>query len=115
MTFYKIPVSSTEQTPKLLTKIVVVRLQHRFYVPLALLLGFVIPTALAWWWWDEALGGLLYAGHVGKLCTWHATFCINSFAHWLGSQDYSLQFTARGNLLLALLTNGEGKGLAETL
>lgn len=88
---------------------IVVRLQHRFYVPLALFLGFILPSAVAWWWWDEALGGLLYAGHVAKLCTWHATFCINSFAHWLGSQDYSLQFTARGNLLLAILTNGEGK------
>lgn len=85
----------------------VVRFQHRYYVPLALFCGFVVPVFIASLW-DDYWGGLLYAGHVTKLMTWHTTFCINSFAHWLGSQDYSLEFTARGNLLLALMTNGEG-------
>lgn len=90
------------------------RLQHRYYVPMALVSGFVVPTLLASCWGD-ALGGFLFVGHVSKLLTWHTTFCINSLAHWTGSQDYSLEFTARGNLLLALLTNGEGKrhGTAE--
>ena len=88
---------------------VVVRFQHQHYVPLALMLGFILPTFIAWCLWDDALGGFLYGGHLAKIISWHTTFCINSFAHWLGSQDYSLQFTARGNLLLALLTHGEGK------
>ncbi|TPX47333.1 hypothetical protein SeMB42_g03367 [Synchytrium endobioticum] len=39
---------------------------------------------------------------------WHATFCINSLAHWVGEQEYSLDTTARGGLLLAVLTQGEG-------
>jgi stearoyl-CoA desaturase (delta-9 desaturase) len=82
-------------------------MQHQNYVALAVITGFVLPTIIASRW-GNAIGGLFYAGHISKLMTWHTTFCINSFAHWIGSQDYSLEFTARGNLILAILTNGEG-------
>ena len=33
-------------------------------------------------------------------------FLINSLAHYIGEQYYTTEVTARGNLLLALLTNG---------
>ncbi|CUS09180.1 unnamed protein product [Tuber aestivum] len=39
---------------------------------------------------------------------WHCTFLINSMAHYLGHQEYTIEVTARGNLLLAMLTQGEG-------
>lgn len=39
---------------------------------------------------------------------WHCTFLVNSLAHWDGLQPYSDENTSRGNLLLALLTGGEG-------
>lgn len=86
----------------------VVAFQHRHYVPLALISGFVLPTLIAAYFWDDAIGGLLYAGYMSRIVIWHGTFSINSFAHLIGTQDYTREISARGNLFLALLTNGEG-------
>ena len=58
--------------------------------------------------WNDALGGFLYGGFVSRVLIWHGTFSINSFAHWLGDQQYSILNTSRGNLFLAFLTCGEG-------
>ena len=85
----------------------IVRIQHRFYPFFALFVSFVIPT-LVGYLWNDALGGFLYGGIVCRLLVWHGTFCINSFAHWLGDQKFSKETTARGGFLLALLTVGEG-------
>ena len=38
----------------------------------------------------------------------HATLCINSLAHTLGSRRFETQDTSRNNLFLALITLGEG-------
>ncbi|KAI3631300.1 hypothetical protein MIR68_010790 [Amoeboaphelidium protococcarum] len=85
----------------------IVVFQHRYYVPLALTCGIALPTVLAGSLWGDYFGGFLYAGYVSRLLIWHATFCINSFAHMLGDQPFSHDNTSRGNLLLAFVTNGE--------
>ncbi|CAG8561807.1 hypothetical protein RhiirA5_357764 [Rhizophagus irregularis] len=85
----------------------VVRFQHKYYVLLALSCGLGIPTMIASLWGD-ALGGFLYGGILSRTIIWHSTFCINSFAHWAGEQLYSNEVSARGNLLLAMMTHGEG-------
>ncbi|KAJ8496691.1 hypothetical protein ONZ51_g948 [Trametes cubensis] len=85
----------------------IVRLQHSFYVPLALLTGFALPPALGLLWHDP-IGAFVYGGLVARLLTWHCTFLVNSLAHWDGLQPYSDDNTSRTNLLLALLTCGEG-------
>jgi stearoyl-CoA desaturase (delta-9 desaturase) len=54
----------------------IVQFQHRNYVPLALLSGFVFPAVLGVLWGD-ALGSFLYAGYVSRIAIWHATFSIN--------------------------------------
>ncbi|KAJ3401796.1 hypothetical protein HDV05_000266 [Chytridiales sp. JEL 0842] len=86
----------------------IVRIQHAHYPIYALLSGFALPTLIASYFWSDALGGILYAGFVTRLIVWHCTFCINSFAHWTGEQEFSNETSARGNLILALLTQGEG-------
>ncbi|KAI9325846.1 hypothetical protein DFJ73DRAFT_783908 [Zopfochytrium polystomum] len=85
----------------------IVVFQHKHYAALALFFGLILPTLIAYTW-DDALGGYLYAGIVARVFTWHVTFAINSFAHWLGDQPYSTEMSARGNFLLALFTGGEG-------
>jgi stearoyl-CoA desaturase (Delta-9 desaturase) len=85
----------------------IVRYQHKYYVPLALGFGLGLPTLIGSLWGD-ALGGFLYGGLLSRIIIWHATFCINSFAHWAGDQLYSNEVSARGNLLLAFMTHGEG-------
>ncbi|RPD82304.1 hypothetical protein L226DRAFT_541675 [Lentinus tigrinus ALCF2SS1-7] len=86
---------------------IVVRIQHKYYVPLALLTGFVLPPAIGLLWRDP-LGAFIYAGLVSRLLIWHCTFLVNSLAHWDGLQPYSDDNTSKSNLLLALLTCGEG-------
>ncbi|KAF7302757.1 Stearoyl-CoA desaturase [Mycena chlorophos] len=85
----------------------VVRFQHKYYVPLALFFGFVLPTLLGALWGD-ATGAYVWGGLVARLFCWHCTFLVNSLAHWDGLQPYSDEDTSRGNFILALLTGGEG-------
>ncbi|KAK4051941.1 hypothetical protein OIV83_002646 [Microbotryomycetes sp. JL201] len=79
---------------------------HRYYVPLTVGLGLVAPTLIGWTYGD-AIGGYIWGGVVARLLIWHFTFFINSLAHYLGDQAYSLDVTARGNFVLALFTGGE--------
>lgn len=85
----------------------IVRFQHQYYVPIALTVGFVLPPLLGSLW-EEPLGAFVWAGLVSRLFIWHCTFLVNSLAHADGLQPYSDEDTSRGNLLLALLTGGEG-------
>ncbi|KAJ3511348.1 hypothetical protein NLJ89_g4142 [Agrocybe chaxingu] len=85
----------------------VVRIQHKYYVSSALLFGFLCPTLLGALW-NDAIGGYIWGGLVARLFIWHCTFLVNSLAHWDGLQPYSDEDTSRGNLILALLTGGEG-------
>ena len=84
-----------------------VRFQHRHYLPLMLLAGFALPTAIAALWGD-ALGGLLLAGFLRLMVQYQATFCINSVAHSVGRRPYSTSVSARDSWISALLTMGEG-------
>ncbi|KAF9068664.1 hypothetical protein BDP27DRAFT_1223879 [Rhodocollybia butyracea] len=85
----------------------VVRFQHRYYIPLALFFGFILPPFIGALWGD-AIGAFVWAGLIARLAVWHCTFFVNSLAHWNGLQPFSDEDTSRGNLLLAVLTSGEG-------
>ncbi|KAF5352503.1 hypothetical protein D9756_005880 [Leucocoprinus leucothites] len=76
----------------------VVRIQHRYYHLLALLLGFCLP-AVAGSLWEDAFGGFIWGGLVARVFVWHCTFFVNSLAHWNGLQPYSDENTSRGNLV----------------
>lgn len=84
-----------------------VAFQHRHYVPLAVVFGALLPAGIAALWGD-ALGGLLVAGFLRLVLQWHATFSINSFAHWLGHQPYGAGTSARDSAITALISLGEG-------
>ena len=72
--------------PKHLQKDQLVVWQHRYYVPLAILVGFVLPTAAGAiaGGWTGALGGFLLAGVTRIVFVHHMTFFINSLCHTLG-------------------------------
>ena len=84
-----------------------VQLQHRFYLPLALFFGGLLPALIALSWGDF-LGGLLVVGFLRLALIWHATFFVNSLAHTLGSQPYSKKVSARDSFVTALVSLGEG-------
>ncbi len=57
------------------------------------------------------LGGtwaLFWGFFVSTTLLWHGTFTINSLTHVFGSQRYVTTDNSRNNLLLALITMGEG-------
>lgn len=84
--------------------------QHRFYVPLAFLMGFGAPALIGYCFGggQAALGSFLLAGVARIVFVHHMTFCINSLCHWIGSRPYSSKCTARDSLLMAFFTFGEG-------
>ena len=84
-----------------------IRLQHRFYVVIAVGIGLVLPTIVAAQWGDP-WGGLLVAGFLRVAVMLQGTFCINSLAHLVGTQRYDPHSSARDSHLTALLTFGEG-------
>jgi stearoyl-CoA desaturase (Delta-9 desaturase) len=84
-----------------------VRWQHRYYVPLAIAAGALLPTLLGALWGD-AIGGLLIAGFLRLVVQYHITFATNSLAHTLGARPYDRSTSARDHFLTAVLTLGEG-------
>ncbi len=66
-----------------------------------------IVLAVACW----AIGGwagLVWGFGLSTTLLWHGTYSINSLAHVWGTRRYETTDTSRNNLLLALLTFGEG-------
>ncbi|NND81605.1 MAG: acyl-CoA desaturase [Gammaproteobacteria bacterium] len=81
-------------------------------VPIAcMLLMYGLGAGLNWLWPQLGTSGLqmLVWGYViSTVALLHATLCINSLAHRRGSRRFQTDDTSRNNLLLALITFGEG-------
>ncbi|RKP12734.1 hypothetical protein BJ684DRAFT_22973 [Piptocephalis cylindrospora] len=86
----------------------IVAWQHRNYLPVAIFAAFIFPTLVAGFGWGDWAGGYFYAGVLRLVLVHHATFCINSLAHYLGDTVYDDLLTARDNIFTALVTFGEG-------
>ncbi|KAI9220244.1 hypothetical protein BC828DRAFT_348513 [Blastocladiella britannica] len=86
----------------------IVKLQHKLYVPLALFMAFAFPSLVAGLGWGDYLGGFLFAGVARLVFVHHATFCVNSLAHYLGDATYDDIRTPRDHWMTALVTFGEG-------
>lgn len=83
------------------------RFQHRHYYSLATSVALLLPVATASLWGD-AFGGMLVACFLRLALQYHATFAINSVAHWIGSQPFGSAVSARDSALTAFVTLGEG-------
>ncbi|KAI0790362.1 delta9-fatty acid desaturase [Abortiporus biennis] len=91
-----------------LSKSEVVRWQHRWYIWLILICGFLFPTVVAGLGWGDWLGGFVFAGAARLTFVHHSTFCVNSLAHWLGERPFDDKHTPRDHMITALVTVGEG-------
>lgn len=85
-----------------------IRFQHKYYVFLGLFLSIGLPTLIAGLGWGDWAGGYFYASLARIVFLHHATFFVNSLAHYLGDQAYSDLHTAFDSVVTALLTLGEG-------
>ena len=75
-------------------------LDRWWHLPLA---AFAVLTCVIGGW-----TGLVWGFCVGQVLCWHATYTINSLAHVWGARRYATSDDSRNNLLLALITMGEG-------
>ncbi|WVR04679.1 hypothetical protein IAU60_001690 [Kwoniella sp. DSM 27419] len=91
-----------------LTRSKVVRWQHKNYLPLIFIMGFIVPTVVAGLGWGDWRGGFFFAGAFRLVFVHHSTFCVNSLAHWLGEQPFDNKHTPRDHFITALCTVGEG-------
>ncbi|WP_018625077.1 fatty acid desaturase [Kangiella aquimarina] len=85
----------------------IVMFQHKYYWPLSIGLNILVPALLGLAYgifWEM----MLVAGVLRLVWSHHLTFFINSLAHMWGSRPYTEENSARDNLILAVLTGGEG-------
>ncbi|KAJ1987282.1 stearoyl-CoA 9-desaturase [Dimargaris cristalligena] len=86
----------------------VVRWQHKHYVAIMLTFSVVIPMLIAGLGWGDWRGGYFYAVILRMVIVHHATFCVNSLAHWLGDVSFDDKHSPRDHFITALVTFGEG-------
>jgi stearoyl-CoA desaturase (Delta-9 desaturase) len=80
---------------------------HKYYVLVAIFMGFFLPMLIAGLWGDW-FGGLFIAGGLRIVFNQQVTFCINSVCHIFGKKTYSEKQSACDNWVTALFTYGEG-------
>ena len=66
-----------------------------------------MPTLIGYFYGSH-VGGLAIIGFFRLVCVHHFTFFINSLAHKVGRQPYSLDNSAKDNIVMAFLSYGEG-------
>ena len=81
--------------------------QHRWYMTIGSVAGFLVPGLIGLAFGDF-WGGVLVAGLLRLVLVYQVTFSVNSIAHLVGRQPYSTSNSSRDSLLVALLTMGEG-------
>ncbi len=74
---------------------------EKYYLVPPTVLGVGLFLAGGWW-------ALVWGLFVSTTLLWHGTFTINSLTHVWGSTRYKTTDNSRNNLLLALITMGEG-------
>ncbi len=101
---------SNEIDPKVvsdLSRNKMIAFQHKHYV-WCMLATNIITFLTVGWLFGDYLGAFLFAWMVRLFFLHHTTWCINSLAHYWGTQRYSQEHSAVDNYLISLLTYGEG-------
>ncbi len=81
--------------------------QHRYYLPLGIVVGFVLPLLLGLSI-GRPLGGFLWGGLFRAVVLHHITFFFNLAGHSIGRRPYSNEDSSRDSAWLSLLGFGEG-------
>jgi stearoyl-CoA desaturase (delta-9 desaturase) len=91
--------------------------QFKWVHPISFIVSFGVPTLIGYLYavytgnlspTAGALGGLLIPGVARVVMVQHATFCINSLCHMIGTRPYSTSHSARDSWVAAIFTMGEG-------
>lgn len=83
--------------------------QKRFYVPLVLIVCFILPSYLPAYLWGESAGVAYYTCGLLRYCwTLHMTWLVNSAAHMIGLRPYDKGISPSENRLVSWGAIGEG-------
>lgn len=82
--------------------------QHKYYLPISVTVGMILPTILGGLLCGSYLGGFVVGSLARIVFTQHCTFFINSLCHCLGNTPYTDTNSAKDSWFMALLTFGEG-------
>ena len=85
-----------------------VQWQCRNLLALNIIMGFVVPTLVCGLGWGDYRGGYFYASVLRLVIVHHATFCVNSLAHYFGDAPFDDRHSPRDHFITALITLGEG-------
>lgn len=85
-----------------------IRWQHKWYISIMLVTGFLVPTMIAGIGWGDWWGGFVYAGLIRIFIVQQMTFCVNSLAHYVGDQPFDDRRSPRNHFTTAIVTLGEG-------
>jgi len=85
-----------------------VMFQHRNYIPCFLTCGFVIPTLIPYFLWGEGLWVAYLMTVFRYVFTLHATWLVNSAAHFWGNKPYDKTIGPTENMAVSFLAMGEG-------
>lgn len=80
-----------------------IRWQHRHFAVIGPLISFVFPTFIAWLCWGDTYGGFFIAGALRQLFVHHATWCVNSLAHYLGETTFDDTISPRDHFITVRL------------
>ncbi len=81
--------------------------QNRHFDIISPIIALGFPCLVAGLGWGDWVGGFLYAGVLRLAVVHHATFSVNSLAHYLGDQPYDDR-SAKDSMVTAFATLGEG-------
>lgn len=71
-------------------------------------LCYILPGLYTLYVYNSFLKGMLLYGFLRWTLQSHATWCVNSFAHYYGDRPFRKNIKPSENKIVSLLTNGEG-------
>ncbi|XP_017753411.1 PREDICTED: stearoyl-CoA desaturase 5-like [Eufriesea mexicana] len=86
----------------------VIKFFDKYYEVIMVSLCFVLPILLPVFVWGETLFISVHAALIRYVCSLHATFIVNSFAHMWGNRPYNRRGKPRENPVVSFFTLGEG-------
>ena len=93
----------------LITEGLILVLCFRFYIPACILIGFVMPTVLPWYFWNESLWSAYFiCGILRYIICLNVTWLVNSAAHMWGMRPYDKFINPVENIFVTLGAVGEG-------
>ncbi|KAI1286024.1 Delta(9)-fatty-acid desaturase fat-6 [Halotydeus destructor] len=87
----------------------IVRFQRKYYGPLFVVFGLLLPTAIPVWLWNESWLTSFLSSFVTRLIvSMHGTLLINSAAHMWGDKPYNGNIAPTDNGWVSAITFGAG-------